>query len=100
MPAPHTYDYAVVRVVPRVERGEFVNVGVIVCCAREGYLDARIEVDESRLLALDPLIDLAGARGQPRGHSGDLRRRSARPDRSAGCRSASASTGSSRRAAR
>lgn len=62
MPAPHTYDYAVVRVVPRVERGEFVNAGVIVCCAREGFLEARIELDAARLLAIDPTVDLASVR--------------------------------------
>ena len=58
MPAPRTYDYAVVRVVPRVERGEFVNAGVIVSCASLGFLGARIELDEARLLALDPRADL------------------------------------------
>ena len=58
MPAPRTYDYAVVRVVPRVERGEFVNAGVIVSCAPLGFLGARIELDEARLLALDPRADL------------------------------------------
>ncbi len=58
MPEACTYDYAIVRVVPRVERGEFVNAGVIVCCARAGYLSARIELDERRLLALDPAADL------------------------------------------
>lgn len=58
MPAPCTYDYAVVRVVPRVEREEFVNVGVIVSCPSKGFLAARIEVDEARLKALDPAIDL------------------------------------------
>ncbi len=57
-----TYDYAIVRVVPRVERGEFVNAGVIVACATEGYLRARIELDEARLLALDPGADLAAIR--------------------------------------
>ena len=56
------YDYAVVRVVPRVERGEFVNAGVIVSCASQGLLQAAIELDESRLLALDPGVDLAGIR--------------------------------------
>jgi hypothetical protein len=55
---PHTYDYAVIRVVPRVERGEFINAGVIVCCATQGYLEARIELDEARLLALDPTTDV------------------------------------------
>ena len=45
MPDPCTYDYAIVRVVPRVERGEFVNVGAIVSSDAEGYLEARFEVD-------------------------------------------------------
>ena len=62
MPAQRTYDYAIVRVVPRVERGEFVNAGVIVSCAAAGYLQACIELDETRLLALDPGADLAGIR--------------------------------------
>jgi Protein of unknown function (DUF3037) len=53
-----TYDYAIVRVVPRVERGEFVNVGAIVSSDSEGYLAARFAVDEARLRALDPGIDL------------------------------------------
>ena len=56
------YDYAIVRVVPRVERGEFVNAGVIVSCAEQGLLQAAIELDESRLLALDTHVDLAGIR--------------------------------------
>ncbi|WP_161974765.1 DUF3037 domain-containing protein [Piscinibacter terrae] len=58
MPGPHIYDYAIVRVVPRVERGEFINAGVIVSCAAKGFLKARIELDESRLLALDAKADL------------------------------------------
>lgn len=58
MPDRCTYDYAVVRVVPRVERGEFVNAGVIVACTAKGFLQARIELDESRVLALDPGADL------------------------------------------
>ena len=62
MPDLHTYDYAVVRVVPRVERGEFVNAGVIVSCAALGLLEAGIELDEARLLALDPGVHLAGIR--------------------------------------
>ncbi len=55
---PCSYDYAIVRVVPRVERGEFVNAGVIVACAARDYLAAAIELDERRLLALDPSVDL------------------------------------------
>ena len=62
MPKPRSYDYAVVRVVPRVERGEFVNAGVILSCAAEGFLQARIELDEPRVLALDPSADLEAIR--------------------------------------
>lgn len=62
MPAELTYDYAVVRVVPRVDRGEQVNVGVVLSCADTDFLDARIELDEAVLLALDPEIDLAAVR--------------------------------------
>jgi hypothetical protein len=56
--AEHTYDYAIVRVVPRVERGELINVGVILSCPSLDYLDSAIELDEERLLALDPGLDL------------------------------------------
>ena len=59
MPKLHTYDYAIVRVVPRVDRGEFVNAGVIVGCASAGFLKAFIELDAPRLLALDPTADVA-----------------------------------------
>jgi len=58
VPDLRTYDYAIVRVVPHVERGEFVNAGVIVVCAPKGFLRARVELDEARLLALDPAVDL------------------------------------------
>jgi Protein of unknown function (DUF3037) len=59
VPHPLTYDYAVLRVVPRAERGEFVNAGIIVCCAPKGFLKARIELDEARVRALDPAADLS-----------------------------------------
>lgn len=52
------YDYALVRVVPRVEREEFVNAGVIVSCQQTGYLQAAMALDEARLLALDAQVDL------------------------------------------
>lgn len=58
MRAPCSYDYAIIRVVPRVEREEFVNVGVIVSCPALEYLAARIELDEERLRAIAPDIDL------------------------------------------
>ncbi len=57
-----TYDYAIVRVVPRVDRGEFVNAGIILSCDIERILRARIELDEGALLALDSLADLASIR--------------------------------------
>ena len=58
MRALHTYDYAIVRVVPRVERGEFVNAGIILSCDIERILQASIELDEAALLALDVNVDL------------------------------------------
>ncbi len=53
-----TYDYAIIRVVPKVEREEFINVGVVVSCPAKGFLEARIELDERRLLAVDPTLDV------------------------------------------
>jgi hypothetical protein len=58
----HTYDYAIIRVVPRVERGELVNVGVVLSCPAVDFLEARIELDATRLLALDPGLDLEATR--------------------------------------
>jgi hypothetical protein len=58
VPALHTYDYAIVRVVPRVERGEFVNAGIILSCDIERVLEARIDLNEGLLLALDAAVDL------------------------------------------
>src|SRR6185369_345207 len=57
-----TYDYAVIRVVPRVEREEFVNVGAVVSCPARGFLDARIELDAARVLTLDPAADIDAIR--------------------------------------
>jgi hypothetical protein len=56
------FEYALVRVVPRVERGEAINVGVIVYSQAYRYLCARIELDERRLLAVDPAVDLDAVR--------------------------------------
>ena len=53
MPA-HRFEYAVLRVVPRVEREEFINVGVILYCRARDFLEARIALDRERLRALDP----------------------------------------------
>jgi len=54
-----SYDYALIRVVPRVERGEQINVGVIVSCPTRQYLEAAIALDAAKLRALDPAIDVA-----------------------------------------
>ena len=62
MPTDYTYDYAIVRIVPRVERGEQINVGVILSCVDTNFLDARIDLDEARLRALDPAPDLEAIR--------------------------------------
>ena len=64
MPADVTYDYAIIRIVPRVDRGERVNAGVILSVADSEFLDARIELDEALLRALDPAVDIAAVRAQ------------------------------------
>jgi len=56
------FEYALVRVVPRVERGECMNVGVLLWCQSAGYLDLRCVLDGERLAALDPFLDLAAVR--------------------------------------
>jgi hypothetical protein len=58
VPDKFRYDYAVIRVVPKVDREEFINAGVIVSCPDLSFLEARIKLNESRLLALDPTVDL------------------------------------------
>jgi DUF3037 family protein len=62
VPAPSSFDYAVVRVVPRVERQEFVNAGVVLFCLEQDFLGAHVEVDEPRLRAVWPALDLATIR--------------------------------------
>jgi len=56
---PHTYEWAVLRVVPRVERAEFVNAGVVVYCQALDFLGARVHLDLERLAAIDPSVDVA-----------------------------------------
>jgi DUF3037 family protein len=58
VPALCSYDYAVIRVVPRVEREEFVNVGVILSCPIHDFLEARIAYDPQRLRAFDAGLDV------------------------------------------
>lgn len=64
MPAPCVYEYALIRAVPRVERGEFLNVGVLLFCAQRRFLAARVAVDAGRLRSLDPSLDIALLRSQ------------------------------------
>ena len=58
MPDRRACDYAIVRVVPRVEREEFLNVGVILFCRTRRFLAARIALDRPRLALLAPDLDL------------------------------------------
>ena len=53
-----SFDYAVLRVVPRVERQEFLNIGVIVFCLEKRLLEAKVHADEARLRLLWPMLDL------------------------------------------
>jgi len=56
-PPPNVFQYAIVRLLPRVERGECLNVGVVLLCRSRRYLEARIALDERRLAALAPALD-------------------------------------------
>lgn len=56
------FEYAMLRVIPRLERGECMNVGVVVHCRAKDFLGCRTHLDEARLRALDPGLDLGGVR--------------------------------------
>ena len=62
MPEQHSFDYAVLRIVPRVEREEFVNAGVVLFCMTGGFLGALVHLDEVRVRALWPEADLESLR--------------------------------------
>jgi hypothetical protein len=64
MHAPNSYDYALIRLVPSVERGECLNIGVILFCRTLEYLGVRIYLDKARSLALSPDVDLASIQEQ------------------------------------
>src|SRR6186713_3610455 len=57
MPEHHLYEYAVIRMVPRVEREEFLNVGVILYCQNQRFLQAMVNIDERKLHALGCELD-------------------------------------------
>ena len=64
MHAPNSYDYALIRLVPSVERGECLNVGVILFCRTLGFLGARIHLNATRALALSPDLDTTAIQQQ------------------------------------
>ncbi|HEY7848925.1 MAG TPA: DUF3037 domain-containing protein [Ktedonobacterales bacterium] len=64
MPARSSFDYAIIRVVPEEERGERINVGVVLICRQRRYLGMRLAPDDARLLALWPPLDVAAVRQQ------------------------------------
>lgn len=59
MPATHLFEYAVIRIVPRVEREEFLNAGVVVYCREQAFLRMKFKVDEERLMCFSPAVDCA-----------------------------------------
>lgn len=59
MPEQHLFEYAVIRIVPRVEREEFLNVGVILYCKSLQFLQTKFTVDEERLRAFTGYLDMA-----------------------------------------
>ena len=76
MPEPprNAFQYAIVRVVPRVERGECLNVGVVLLCRPRRYLGARMALDEARLRAFAPALDPATIRRERLGRPAQQRR--------------------------
>jgi hypothetical protein len=64
VPGREDFQYAIIRVVPRVERGECLNAGVVLFCRRLGFLGARTALDEAALAALAPGCEAAGVRAQ------------------------------------
>ena len=64
MPERRPFQYAVLRVVPSVERGERINVGVVLYCRQHRFLELRAEIDEDRLRALAPGLDPAPVRSR------------------------------------
>ena len=63
MSVEHTYDYAVIRIVPRVDRGECINAGVVLSCPSLDFLEACVLFEPARVTALDPSADLEAIQG-------------------------------------
>ena len=62
MPEKHLYEYAVIRIVPKVEREEFMNVGVILFSKQADFIKMRYEINENRLRAFSPELDIESFR--------------------------------------
>jgi hypothetical protein len=62
VPGRSDFQYTILRVVPRIERGESINVGVVLFCPQRRFLGARIELDDQRFRALTPDLDAAVVR--------------------------------------
>lgn len=58
MQEKHLYEYAIIRVVPRVEREEFINVGVVLCAGKMNFIQCKIQLDKGKLKALDHEADI------------------------------------------
>lgn len=63
----HLYEYAVVRFVPDIEREEFVNIGLVMMCKRRRWLCVRFSIDEERIKALHPDVDIQSLKSQIKG---------------------------------
>lgn len=63
-PDQFLYEYSVVRYVPRVDREEFVNIGLVMMCKRQKWLKGEIEINAEKLLAFDPLVNLQNLKNQ------------------------------------
>lgn len=64
MPATSSYDYAIIRVVPYVERGECINVGIILFCRTRRFLGMQLHVDQQRISVFAPQLDLTAVQQQ------------------------------------
>lgn len=63
-PDDYLYEYAVIRYVPRIDRGEFLNIGLLMMCKRRRWIHCELHLDEPRLRALDPTLDIRTLRKQ------------------------------------
>lgn len=63
-PDDYLYEYAVIRYVPRIDRGEFLNIGLLMMCKRRRWIHCELHLDEPRLRALDPTLDICTLRKQ------------------------------------